>query len=141
MTTLQYQLSRMTERKRKLMTQASARTDGSEPTFCLSPKMDPASYSNAFNNYLIKLKDSEYKSKNPKMFIWKQKMQYMNKLNLPSQLLNPRNTSAYSSLRGGHKNDQSQDGIRSPKALTRSTTRHIPRDFIKTGINLIYLVQ
>ncbi len=135
MTTLQYQLSRMTERKKKLMTQASARTDGSEPTFCLSPKMDPASYSNAFNNYLIKLKDSEYKSKNPKMFIWNQKMQYMNKLNLPSQLLNPpRNSSAFSSIRGGQQNDQTQDRVRSSKPLLRSNTRHLPRDYIKTGM-------
>jgi len=75
------------EAKKRKVNNLGLKGPHKESIFNLNEKMSSATYINAFNLYLTRLRDLEYKPKNPDLYTWKLSMQYMQKLRMPRLFL------------------------------------------------------
>jgi hypothetical protein len=88
MTSAQYLALKSLETKKRKAHQLAYKTDDQEDRiYNLDANMTNANYINAFNVYMHRLKDLEYKTKNPELFTWRQNIKYMNKLKMPQLFL------------------------------------------------------
>jgi len=71
------------EAKKRKVNALGLKAPHKETIFNLNEKMSSATYVNAFNLYITRLRDLEYKPKNPDLYTWQLSMQYMQKLRMP----------------------------------------------------------